>query len=298
MARMVSGLAEVDGGELAWGSAGEGPGVVFLHPGLWDSRVWDEQFGVFSRTYHVLRYDLRGYGRSSRPEPGKAYSHVDDLAAVMDAAGLDRATLIGNSLGGRVSIDFGLTYPERLTALVLAATNVGGFEGTQEEAGAYADLDREIEQALEAGDAERAMELELSVWAMGLGTDDPAGVRIRRIAFDNLHVITMDESGAVELDGAFRRLPEIDAPTLVLPADHDPPVFRRLSEELAARIPNARLVGILGTDHVIPVRRPAEFNRVGPGVPRRGALMLRADVLLLRVFLRLLRGGDDLVREV
>lgn len=262
MARMVSGLAEIDGGELAWDSAGEGPGVVFLHPGLWDSRVWDEQFGVFSKTYHVLRYDLRGYGRSTRPEPGKAYSHVDDLAAVMDAAGLDRATLIGNSLGGRVSIDFGLTHPERLTALVLAATNVGGFQETPEEAGAYADLDREIEHAVEAGDAERAMELELSVWAMGLGTDDPAGGRIRQIAFDNLHVITMDESGETRLDGAFLGLPEIDAPTLVLPADHDPPVFRRLSTEVAARMPNARLVEIPDTDHVIPVRRPAEFNTV------------------------------------
>ncbi|HEX2287284.1 MAG TPA: alpha/beta hydrolase, partial [Gaiellaceae bacterium] len=49
---------------------------------------------------------------------------------------------------------------------------------------------------------------------------------------------------------------------LVLPADHDPPVFRRLSREVAARIPNARLVEISDTDHVISVRRPAEFNRV------------------------------------
>ena len=99
MTRMESGLAEIDGGALAWESAGEGPDVVFLHPGLWDSRVWDQQFGVFSKTYHVVRYDLRGYGRSSRPEPGKPYSHVDDLAAVMDAADVDAAALVGNSMG-------------------------------------------------------------------------------------------------------------------------------------------------------------------------------------------------------
>jgi 3-oxoadipate enol-lactonase len=262
MTRTGSGLAEVDGGRLAWESAGEGPDVVFLHPGLWDSRVWDQQFGVFSKTYHVVRYDFRGYGRSSRPEPGKPYSHVEDLVAVLDAAGVDDAALVGNSMGGRVAIDFALTHPERVDALVLAATNVGGFEETEEEAEAYADLDREMEQAVEAGDAERAMELELSVWATALGTEDPAGARIRRIAFDNLHVITMDESGAARLDEAFPRLPEIDVPTLVLPADHDPPVFRRLSREVAARIPNARLVEISDTDHVISARRPAEFNRV------------------------------------
>jgi pimeloyl-ACP methyl ester carboxylesterase len=67
---MESGLAEVNGGKLAWESAGEGPGVAFLHPGLWDSRVWDEQFGVFSKSYRVLRHDFRGYGRSSRLSRG------------------------------------------------------------------------------------------------------------------------------------------------------------------------------------------------------------------------------------
>ena len=101
MTRMASGVVEFDGGALAWESAGEGPDVVFLHPGLWDGRVWDEQFGVFSRTYRVLRFDFRGYGRSSRPEPGRPYSHVEDLAAVMDAAGVERAALIGNSMGGQ-----------------------------------------------------------------------------------------------------------------------------------------------------------------------------------------------------
>ena len=73
--------------------------MVFLHPGLWDGRVWDEQFGVFSRTYRVLRFDFRGYGRSSRPEPGRPYSHVDDLAAVMDAACLEPTTIRSCSEG-------------------------------------------------------------------------------------------------------------------------------------------------------------------------------------------------------
>jgi pimeloyl-ACP methyl ester carboxylesterase len=262
MTRKESGVLGFDGGSLAWESAGEGPDVAFLHPGLWDRRVWDEQFGVFSRTYRVLRFDFRGYGRSSRPEPGRPYSHVADLAAVLDTAGVDRAALVGNSLGGRVAIDFALTRPERVTALVLAATNVGGFKDTEEEAHEYASLEREIEHAVETNDPERAMDLELSVWATALGNDDPAGARIRRIAFDNLHVISMDESGESRLDDAFDRLIEIDVPTLVLPADHDPPVFHRLSREVAERISTARLMEIPQTDHVIPLRQPAEFNRI------------------------------------
>ena len=264
---MESGLAEVDGGVLAWESAGEGPGVAFLHPGLWDSRVWDEQFGVFSKTYRVLRHDFRGYGRSSRPEPGKPYSHVDDLEGVMDAAGVDRAALIGNSMGGRVAIDFALEHHSRVSALVLAAPGLSGFEGTaEEESGweaAFADVEREIEEAVHAGDPERAEELRLQrLWAP-LGTDDPAGARIRQIAFDNIHELTMDESGERELDRpAAARLGEIEAPTLVLPADYDPPWHERMCQVIVETVRGARLIRIPETDHVIPVRRPEEFNHV------------------------------------
>jgi pimeloyl-ACP methyl ester carboxylesterase len=264
---MESGVLEYDGGALAWESVGEGPNVVFLHPGLWDGRVWDEQFGVFSRTHRVLRFDFRGYGRSSRPEPGKPYSHVSDLAAVMDAAGFERAALIGNSMGARVAVDFALTHPARVSALVLASPALSGFEGTPEEESAweaaFADAERRIEEAATAGDLERAQDLRLRwLWAP-LGTDDPAGARIRRIAFDNLHELTMDESGETGTDPpAAARLGEIEAPTLVLPADHDPTWHERMCIEIAEGIRGAHVVRIPETDHVIPLRRPDEFNHV------------------------------------
>jgi len=264
---MASGVLEFDGGTLAWETAGEGPNVVFLHPGLWDGRVWDEQFGVFSHSYRVLRLDFRGYGRSSRPEPGRPYSHVDDLAAVMDAAAVERAALIGNSMGGKVAVDFALTHPARVSALVLATPALSGFEGTQDEEAsweaAFADAERQIEEAVTAGDLERAQDLRLRwLWAP-LGTDDPAGSRIREIAFDNLQELTMDESGEIQIDPpAAERLGEIECPTLVLPADHDPPWHERMCLVLADGIRGARLVRIPETDHVIPLRRPREFNRV------------------------------------
>ncbi len=266
MTRMDSGSVEFEGGALAWESAGEGPDVVFLHPGLWDARVWDEQFGVFSRMYRVLRVDFRGYGRSSRPEPGRPYSHVDDLAVVMEALGIERAALIGNSMGGRVAVDFALTDPPRVSALVLASPALSGFEGTpEEEAGweaAFEDIEHQVEQAMAEGKLEQAEDLRLRwLWAP-LGTDDPAGARIRQIAFDNLHELTMDESAEIGIDPpAAGRLGEIEAPTLVLPADHDPPWHERICLELAEGIRGARLVRIPETDHVIPLRRPAEFNR-------------------------------------
>jgi pimeloyl-ACP methyl ester carboxylesterase len=100
------------------------------------------------------------------------------------------------------------------------------------------------------------------LWAP-LGTDDPAGSLIRRIAFDNLQELTMDESGETGIDPpAAGRLGEIDVPTLVLPADHDPPWHERMCEVLAEGIRGARLVRIPETDHVIPLRRPQDFNHL------------------------------------
>lgn len=254
-----------EGGSLEYEVAGTGPAVVFLHPGLWDRRAWDEQFDAFAGTYRVVRYDARGYGRSSRPEPGVAYSHVEDLAAVMDAAAVDRAALVGCSMGGGTALNFALTYPDRVSALVLVASGFDGFEGTPEEeerwTADWSGLEEEIANAIEAGELERAQDLRLRLW-VPLGTDDPRGRRIREIAFDNLHVITMDESGAQGIEPrAVERLEEVSAPTLVLPADHDPPWEPRMAEVLASRIPDARLVRIPDVDHVVNMRKPEAFNR-------------------------------------
>lgn len=256
------GTVAVEGGALEFEVAGSGPAVVFVHPGLWDRRTWDDQFDVFARDYRVVRYDARGYGRSSRPEPGVPYSHVADLVAVMDAAGVDRAALIGCSMGGGIALETALEHPDHVTALVLAAPGLSGFESTPEEDRSYGDLEERFERAIAEGDLDRAMELELEPWVR-LRADDDRGRRIREIAFDNRHEVTMDESGAARMDPpAARRLGEVVVPTLVLPADHDPPDMARLCRELADGIANARLMEIPETDHVINMRRPGEFNEV------------------------------------
>ena len=108
---MASGVVEFDGVRSRGSRRGRAPTWSSCIRGCGTARVWDEQFGVFSRTYRVLRFDFRGYGRSSRPEPGRPYSHLDDLAAVMDAAGAERAALVGNSMGGKVAVDFALHNP-------------------------------------------------------------------------------------------------------------------------------------------------------------------------------------------
>jgi pimeloyl-ACP methyl ester carboxylesterase len=151
-------------------------------------------------------------------------------------------------MGGALAIDTTLTAPERVWALVPVAAGLAGVEDLEEEIEWWESATAPIEAAMEAGDFERAQDLRLGIWAP-LGTDDPAGARIRQIAFDNLHELTMDESGAEELD-----------PPAVVAAHHDPPGMRRISELIARGVLDARLVTIEGADHVVNLRQPEAFE--------------------------------------
>jgi pimeloyl-ACP methyl ester carboxylesterase len=252
-------LVDVPDGRLWTETTGVGPNVVLVHPGLWDARTWDPQVPVLvDAGYRVTRYDLRGYGRSSRLT-GEPYSNVRDLVAVLDAAGIERAVVVGCSMGGEVALDVTLAHPERVAGLVVAASVPSGFEATPEEEVWWAERMAPVEDAIEAGEHARAEDVRLEMWAP-LGTEDEAGEAIRAIAFDNLHELTMDESDAEALEPpAAGRLDEVAVPTLVLIAEHDPPFMRRGGERIADGIRGARVVR-LDTDHVMNLRSPAAFD--------------------------------------
>jgi 3-oxoadipate enol-lactonase len=252
-----------DGAKLHFEIAGQGPVVTLIHPGLWDMRTWDREFGMLGESgYRVLRYDVRGYGKSSRPEPGATYSHVRDLAALLEANEVLSTALIGCSMGGGIELDYALVHPEQVWGLVPVATGLGGFDATEEEEEWWAQRDAPIEAAIEAGDLELAQDLRLEIWAP-LGTSDERGARIRQIAFDNLHEILMDESGEERLDPpAAHRLEEIDVPTLILEAEHDPPDMHRIADLLVREIMGARKVVVEGADHVVNMRQPERFEEL------------------------------------
>ena len=120
-----SGYVNVDGGKLFYEVAGKGENIVLLHDGMVNCQIWDEQFPVLAKNYRVIRYDRRGYGKSTDPQ--EKYSHIDDLNQVFIQLKVDKATIFGMSSGGRLAIDFTLTYPEKVKGLVLVGAVVSGF---------------------------------------------------------------------------------------------------------------------------------------------------------------------------
>ena len=253
---MGSGTIQVEGGHLYYEESGAGGALVLLHEGILDSRMFDPQFEAFAARYRTVRYDIRGYGRSSRPEG--PYSDADDLGALLDELGIDRAGLVALSMGGAIAIEFTLTHPSRVAALVLGASGVRGFDTSAELDALYAPA----EAAFEAGDIRRAAEIELSIWARK-PTDPVVDERIHEIAMDNAHQVALDGSLRIRMEPpAIERLGEIAAPTLVLVGDEDVPDMLRIAELLATSIPGARSAVLGGADHVLNMRRPEEFNRL------------------------------------
>ena len=108
------GYLDIDGSSLYYEEVGAGNPVVLLHGFSLDCRMWDAQWEFLRNRYRVLRYDLRGFGKSAPPTT-KPYTHAGDLFALIDHLGLERVDLIGLSLGGGAAINAAILCPDRVT---------------------------------------------------------------------------------------------------------------------------------------------------------------------------------------
>jgi pimeloyl-ACP methyl ester carboxylesterase len=156
-----SGFAEVNGARLYYEIMGDGEPLILVHAGIADGRMWEGQLGAFARRYRVIRYDMRGYGRSAMVEG--PFSHREDLRALLDSLGIERAFLVGCSMGGGTIIDITLEHPGRARALVLVGSAVSGFEDGDDPPEQW----EELVAADEAGDLGRVSELEVQMWVDG-----------------------------------------------------------------------------------------------------------------------------------
>lgn len=258
-----SGVVAVEGGETYYEVAGSGDAVVLIHGGFGDRRMWDDHFLALAVDHRVVRYDLRGYGRS--PAPQAAYSPVDDLRALLDALGIEHATLVGNSMGGALALDFTLVHPERVDALVLVASAIGGFPTTPEERAPFAsDLDAmkaSFEEAFAKG-PERGIELWLASPMVAVASTSPATRdALRRMITENSGMFKLEHWPFEPLDPpAIRRLGEVEVPTLVIAGARDTPLMRAAAERAASGIAGARLVVIEGADHLPQMVAPDVFR--------------------------------------
>jgi len=255
-----SGFADVNGARLYYEVAGNGHPLVMLHGHLIDSGQWDEQFDLFANHYRVVRYDARGFGRSTMPD--QPFAYYQDLHGLMRFLGMQRAHLMGCSGGGATVIDFALGYPAMASALVLVGSGLGGYQFT----GDPPPILLEMRAAGERGDVDRAVELSLQLWTDGANrrpdqVNPAARERTRAMTKALFSRDKVDaEEQSVEPPAA-ARLGEIETPTLAVVGDQDMSPILAIADMLVAQMPNARKLIIHDAGHHPNIEHPDEFNR-------------------------------------
>lgn len=257
-------FVEVPGGRLFVVDEGEGPPILLLHAGIAALQAWDTLVPeLIAAGYRTIRYDLRGFGRSETQVV--PFSNRADAIAVLDALGVGRACLVGNSMGGQIAIDTAVEYPDRVAALVALGAGLGGFDGslTPEEL--------EVEEAVEAleaaGDIEALVAAQVRLW--GDGVLAPEG-RMAEPARSQLVELVRGAADPdrprgtpIPLDPpAAGRVGALAIAVVAVVGALDETYAIQVAEHLGTAAPHGRTVILPDVAHMIAMERPVETARL------------------------------------
>jgi pimeloyl-ACP methyl ester carboxylesterase len=252
-------IAQIGDTRLAYDDVGVGTPVAFLHAFPFDRTMWAPQTSALADSCRCLTIDTRGFGGSPAAPPFTMDQYADDVIAVLDAARVDRATIVGLSMGGYIAFALWRHAPQRLRALVLADTRAGA------DAPDTRQRRRELMGLAHSSGVDAVLERQL-VGLLGKTTRD------RRPDVESL-VRTSASSATVDgilgaLEAMLARpdsmptLPTITVPTLVIVGEEDAITPPKEARSLQQAIPRSRIEVLAGAGHLSSVERPAAFNAV------------------------------------
>jgi 3-oxoadipate enol-lactonase len=252
-----SGYVSVEGEKLYYDMAGKGDNIVLLHDGLIHREVWNGQFLELAKNFRVMRYDRRGYGKSSNPKV--PFSNIDDLDQLFIQLKIDKAIVFGMSAGGGIAIDVALKHPEKVTALVFVGAVVSGYGYSSHM------LTRGGRISLEELIADPPKFIQYFGW------EDPytlfsenvkAKEKCLRLLQANPMNVSLDKFRFHKPRDrpAAKCLSEIKVPTLVLVGEYDIPDVHAHAGVIEVGIPNAKREIIFKAGHLIPLDQPEAFN--------------------------------------
>jgi len=260
------GAASVNGTQLYYETLGEGHPLVLIHGGYMDRRMWDDQFHAFAEHYRVIRYDVRGFGKSELPPV--PYADRQDLYDLLTFLGIDKTYLLGLSLGGVIAIDFTLEHPNMVDALILVGSPVPGFP----VALLYSEEQLEQQRARWAAFETARQQRNLPAMVAAL-MEDPTLVpssnypaarqRVRNNLSEYSFAWVLAPAPKQDLEPpAYERLTEIHVPTLIMLGAQDDPRLFKDADKLERDIVGASRVTIPETHHMPNMEKPEEFNAI------------------------------------
>ncbi len=237
---------------------GKGFPIVFLHPFSTNGSIWTFQTFSFARTNQCIVIDERGHGRSDKPQQGYTIKEIAaDVVAVLDAAHVNKAVFVGNSIGGMITLQTNLDAPDRVAGNVIVSSGTNLAAGMPPEAaqafqkdliGAFSGL---IEGAISAKTKREQPALVDLIKSYFL-VDDNFPKHVFRAA--------MEDSNGVFNWNIADQLKNIKKPTLVLAGEEDQATPVAANKFLADNIPGAQLKVIKDVGHFYEIERPSDFN--------------------------------------
>jgi pimeloyl-ACP methyl ester carboxylesterase len=266
-AKAMPHLTTDDGVKLYYEEVGSGIPILFVHEFAGDHRSYETQLRHFGQRYRCIAYNARGYPPSDVPADGERYSQDrarDDIRAVLDALKIDKAHIVGLSMGGFATLHFGFTYQDRARSLVIAGCGYGAEPDKRAQFAQEAEASaRQFEQQ---GMAKAAEAYALGPTRVQFQNKDPRGWR----EFADQLSEHSTEGAAATLRGVQSRRPSlfdlvdkmktITAPTLVMTGDEDWPCLEP-GLLMKRTIPTAALVVMPNSGHAINIEEPAAFNQ-------------------------------------
>jgi 3-oxoadipate enol-lactonase len=250
-------FAENDGVKIYWEEMGQGEPILLIMGLGWASYLWHRTRPILAAKYRVITLDNRGVGRSGVPPgPYPIATMAADAAAVLDAAGVKAAHVFGISMGGMISQEFALQYPDRVKSLILGCTAAGGPAALQPSPEVIQVL---MKRGMNPEEAAKA--IDPFIYDSGTSSELIEQDRKLRLEWYPTGEGYMSQLQGIMAWEAYDRLAQISAPTLVIHGESDQLVPPANGKLIAERIPGATLVMIPKASHIFPTDQPEISHR-------------------------------------
>ncbi|MFA5403710.1 MAG: alpha/beta fold hydrolase [Ignavibacteria bacterium] len=259
---LKTGYIDIGKAKIYYEEKGEGVPLIMIHGGFINRKMWDDQFDYFSKDYRVIRYDVRNHGLTTSDLD--VYTNYDDLNNIMEKLKIDKAVIMGLSMGGMITIDFAIAHPEKVIAIIPVSTGLSGFDKKDKD---WQNFEKNVNRAFEKEDNELATEYMLRSWTDGPKRTPEQMDKILREKVKTMLLETFEKwDSRIRLQKlsppAVDRLSEIKVPVLTIYGDIDMQGIIDIADKIEKEIPLSKKYIIKNAAHMVNMEFPDEFNEI------------------------------------
>jgi pimeloyl-ACP methyl ester carboxylesterase len=261
----IEGSIKAGGFHIQYSEAGSGEPLVFIHGGMQDRRMWSNQVNFFSRQhYRVITFDLPAHGKTSGTDTTLLISEV--IKVLFDSLKIDRASIVGLSLGSACVTQFVVAHPERVNKVVLASPGLVGSTRLLKVDSLSLRLYNEIDSVLSSGDCDRYAQLFTASWCVGpLRDSSKVSAALRRNIYETTRYNCKEHARNEWLPFGNQPpmpvLKDIHKPVLLLAGDQDVPFNYTIAGYMHSQLPSSTIYVFKNAAHMLNLEKPGLFNK-------------------------------------